>query len=315
MGNPHIRRIIDVADPDEIAQGFIHWQARYEQLSKGKFIGSMTECWLNDIQIIEENLSQQIFMTGSARPNAVSVGVLTAMSEPAIWHGQAFGQHHIACMSQQEELELNVASGTRMANITIPFYLFPEFDESDVMAHLLKGQHASFLYHPALAQQVRIKLQQVMTEVAHSPQYFEHLEVQRLLTSELIGLVDAYMALALPKTISASTEKARRVVKTAHTFIEMHPDIPISMVDLCSVTFTSRRTLQYCFEKIVGISPTSYLKMIRLNAVKRMLANGNVSVSQAAAHWGFWHLSQFATDYKKAFGMLPSEMLKNNRSI
>ena len=73
--------------------------------------------------------------------------------------------------------------------------------------------------------------------------------------------------------------------------------------------------VSYCFEKIVGISPTSYLKMIRLNAVKRMLAKGNVSVSQAAAHWGFWHLSQFATDYKKAFGMLPSEMLKNNRSI
>ncbi|AXF85985.1 HTH-type transcriptional activator Btr [Ephemeroptericola cinctiostellae] len=318
IASPEIRNIIDVNDPDEIAQGFTYWQARYEQLSKGKFIGSITECWINDVQIVEESLSQQIFMTGSARPHAVSIGVLSSFSEPAIWHGQAFGHHHIACMSQQEELELNVPGGTRMTSITIPFYIFPEFaqqDGAEGAQQLFNGQHASFLYHPALAQDIRIKLQQIIGEISRFPQHFKSVDVQRLLISELIGLVDAYISLAHPKVFSASTEKARRVVKTAHAFIESHPDTAVSIVDLCKVTFTSRRTLQYCFEKIVGISPHAYLKMIRLNAVKRLLAKGSVTVSEAAANWGFWHLSQFANDYKKAFGVLPSDTLKNGNGM
>jgi AraC family ethanolamine operon transcriptional activator len=33
-------------------------------------------------------------------------------------------------------------------------------------------------------------------------------------------------------------------------------------------------------------------------------------VQDVAAAWGFWHLSQFATDYRKLFGTRPSDTLK-----
>jgi AraC family ethanolamine operon transcriptional activator len=33
-------------------------------------------------------------------------------------------------------------------------------------------------------------------------------------------------------------------------------------------------------------------------------------VQDVAAAWGFWHMSQFATDYRKLFGMRPSDTLK-----
>jgi AraC family ethanolamine operon transcriptional activator len=35
-----------------------------------------------------------------------------------------------------------------------------------------------------------------------------------------------------------------------------------------------------------------------------------VTIQDIASHWGFWHLSQFAQDYKKLFGELPSATLK-----
>jgi AraC family ethanolamine operon transcriptional activator len=37
-------------------------------------------------------------------------------------------------------------------------------------------------------------------------------------------------------------------------------------------------------------------------------------VQDVAAAWGFWHLSQFATDYRKLFGVRPSETLKTVHS-
>lgn len=311
----------DISDPDEIAERFTHWNARYEQLSHGKFVGAITECWVNDIQIFEEVLSQQIFMTGSSRPDSVSIGVLSSLSGNAIWHGEAFNMDHVACMSQQENLELNTPNNSRMLSVSIPFYLFP--DTIDEEAHesnfkkLVMGEHANFVCDPRLAQEVRDKLQGLIDSLRQHPERFSSSQVQRILTSEVIGLAEDYAVSAHAKPIAPSLEKASRVVRMAREFVESKPDTPVSVLELCQVTFTSRRTLQYCFEKIVGVSPAAYLKMIRLNAVKRELSHASAltSVSDVAAQWGFWHLSQFASDYRKSFGVLPSDTLKKAHGL
>ena len=36
------------------------------------------------------------------------------------------------------------------------------------------------------------------------------------------------------------------------------------------------------------------------------------ALQDVAAAWGFWHLSQFATDYRRMFGMRPSEALRES---
>jgi AraC-like DNA-binding protein len=50
-----------------------------------------------------------------------------------------------------------------------------------------------------------------------------------------------------------------------------------------------------------------------LNGVRRGLrdAEKGVAVQDVAAHWGFWHLGQFAQDYKRLFGELPSTTLRH----
>jgi AraC family ethanolamine operon transcriptional activator len=61
------------------------------------------------------------------------------------------------------------------------------------------------------------------------------------------------------------------------------------------------------------MAPATYLRAIRLNGARRDLCNASPetrSVQDVAAAWGFWHLSQFATDYRKLFGMKPSDTLK-----
>ena len=34
-----------------------------------------------------------------------------------------------------------------------------------------------------------------------------------------------------------------------------------------------------------------------------------VTIQDIASHWGFWHLGQFAQDYRHLFGELPSDTL------
>jgi len=55
------------------------------------------------------------------------------------------------------------------------------------------------------------------------------------------------------------------------------------------------------------------LRTIRLNGARRDLRNAascHATVQDIAAAWGFWHLSQFASDYKDLFGELPSASLR-----
>ena len=88
-----------------------------------------------------------------------------------------------------------------------------------------------------------------------------------------------------------------------------HAADPISVLDLCREFYVSRRTLQNIFTQVLGVGPNAWLKMVRLNAVRRELLNPtskHFTVKDAAMHWGFWHLSQFAMDYQQFFKELPS---------
>jgi AraC family ethanolamine operon transcriptional activator len=64
------------------------------------------------------------------------------------------------------------------------------------------------------------------------------------------------------------------------------------------------------------MSPVTYLRALRLNGVRRELKRGgDEAVADRAARWGFWHQSRFAADYKHLFGELPSETLRQARSL
>ncbi|MGB3666975.1 MAG: helix-turn-helix domain-containing protein, partial [Bermanella sp.] len=91
-----------------------------------------------------------------------------------------------------------------------------------------------------------------------------------------------------------------------------HHERAITLSELCEACHTSRRTLQNSFESILGLSPIQYLRYTRLNGVRRDLkqAKTGETIGDIAARWGFWHLGQFAKDYKNVFGELPKETLK-----
>jgi len=91
-----------------------------------------------------------------------------------------------------------------------------------------------------------------------------------------------------------------------------HADEPLSILEVCCRVGTSRRKLNYCFQDVLGTTPIKYLRSLRLNSVRRAIrqAAPGVTIQDIASHWGFWHLSQFAQDYKHLFGELPSDTLR-----
>ena len=57
-----------------------------------------------------------------------------------------------------------------------------------------------------------------------------------------------------------------------------------------------------------------YLRTLKLNKVRKILKHSgiqNTHTTDIANNYGFWHMGQFAKDYKNLFGELPSETLNN----
>ncbi|MCD6187336.1 MAG: helix-turn-helix domain-containing protein [Desulfuromusa sp.] len=82
--------------------------------------------------------------------------------------------------------------------------------------------------------------------------------------------------------------------------------------DICRALQISERTLQRVFQKRYGGSPRFHINALRLNRVYKELrsaSTGEENVVIVANRWGFWHMGQFAADYRKMFGELPSATL------
>jgi AraC-like DNA-binding protein len=107
-----------------------------------------------------------------------------------------------------------------------------------------------------------------------------------------------------------------RAISAALGFLEQHQREAPTVARVCRETGVSWRTLDRAFKERFGIGPKVYLQHLRLDGVRADLANrsGNDRIADVANAWGFWHMGQFARDYRRLFGELPSETSSSRRS-
>lgn len=289
------------------------WNQVYDQLSKGRFHGQVTEALIGDVQLFEEKTSQAVFETGPGRTGVVALGVFAHLDGEARWRGHTVGMDHVTALSDHATLELRTPPNCTMMSVTVPVSMLPVEDEQmRVDAASLLASADNYVHNPAFAATLRHRLSIALLTMTYQPYQLALSEARDQLVSELVGLVDEYLCLATNGDGTADARKALQVVARARDYIEANPDRPVTVLDLCQRTFTSRRTLQYCFTQVIGMSPAAYLKIVRLNGLHRDLMNsrGARTIGDMAARWGFWHLSQLSVDYKGLFGELPSETVK-----
>jgi AraC family ethanolamine operon transcriptional activator len=138
-------------------------------------------------------------------------------------------------------------------------------------------------------------------------------EVRRVAawSDDLLDLL--LLALVNHTGVRKPSPMARRRSKAFDRALEVIEEMegePVSLSDLCRYASVSERTLQYAFRERLSVTPKEYIQLFRLNRVRgelRTTAARDVLISDIANQFGFWHLGQFAADYRKFFGELPSE--------
>jgi transcriptional regulator GlxA family with amidase domain len=97
-------------------------------------------------------------------------------------------------------------------------------------------------------------------------------------------------------------------------YLEAHADEPLTPQQLARVGCMSVRALHAAFQQVLGETPMSYLRRVRLDRAHAELLRGDparVRVTDVAVRWGFCTQSRFAQQYRDRFGELPSRTLRS----
>ncbi|OII36656.1 hypothetical protein BIU98_17200 [Curtobacterium sp. MMLR14_010] len=115
---------------------------------------------------------------------------------------------------------------------------------------------------------------------------------------------------ALPAELSLPRNaRLRAMVEYVHA----HVREAVTVGDLAVVGELSVRSVQESFARVLGVSPLTYLREVRLERVRDDLLEQDpqsVTVGDVARRWGFAHLGRFSAAYYERFGEYPKQTLR-----
>ena len=118
-----------------------------------------------------------------------------------------------------------------------------------------------------------------------------------------------------PDKITVNAEEERLVSQMLKA-IEAHIDDEQYNADvLARDVAMSRASLYKKLQTILGITPTDFIRNVRLKQAALLLAETNLSINEIADRVGFITPRNFSSQFKKMFGVLPSEYREPKRQI
>lgn len=157
---------------------------------------------------------------------------------------------------------------------------------------------------------------ELLDAVESRPGMFNNPTVCEEILQELISHL-LQISANLPPQRPISSLPARQLgLGRALEYLRYRMDSRLSIEELYRVAGVSERTLRYAFREEYGLSPTEFMRRRRLHAVRRQLNTSDrehTTVSEVAARYGFTELGRFAAEYRRLFGVRPSDSLRSCR--
>ena len=300
---------------DEFAEATSGWSLDWRQLDRGPLSARLLQVSTPSVMVTQFLFSRKFHQRGTSPPGMRTFGIVSAHSTPVEWNGREGSKNRIEifpatdeydCVSHPEFHASGVSiSEDRIRSVAETLGLpdplegirdEPCFVESDPGRMEALRRSLSGLYST-----VGADAEVLLSEAALSEMEFE-------IHSALVG------ALATgPETDLRSPHPTlrSRALRLALEYVEEHADCAPSIEDICVASGASYRTLNRAFLDRFDVAPKQYLQAVRLNGVRRdlRLMGPYSAITDVANEWGFWHMGQFAADYQRQFGELPSDTL------
>jgi AraC family transcriptional regulator, ethanolamine operon transcriptional activator len=300
-------------DFEELTVAARLWDIDLLQLDTGCFQGETLQAAAGRVLLSEGRFGRVLKQQGTA-PKAMRTFVIPATREVRFkWRGLDVEPDDLLVFPQDGELHCISQPDFHVFTVSLPESLLYETAKmADATRFLEMLLHERMRCPSPLMACLREYLRGVIQTMKEDAQLLNNSAVVRDWQCEIpLRLVKA-MTAADTSTKILPVGKRQRAIKRAEQYIMQFQNRPLTVSDVCQAANVSERTLQYAFIEQIGVTPRAYLKAVRLNGVRRDLKHAHphaVRINEIASHWGFWHMGQFAADYRRHFCELPSQTL------
>ncbi|TQS46084.1 helix-turn-helix transcriptional regulator [Cryptosporangium phraense] len=102
-------------------------------------------------------------------------------------------------------------------------------------------------------------------------------------------------------------------LRRAVAFIEDHPQDDVAIADIAAAAHVSVRAVQLAFRRHLAMTPTEYLRRVRLSRAHEALRAADpttTTVAAVACRWGFPSPGRFAALYRRTYRVTPGQTLR-----
>ena len=288
------------------------------QLSPGGFLGTINFADFGNLKFTHVYQNQATKSNGGKSTDNIAFSMVFHPNLiQASSHGCAVGKYDLFGFDHMREVDIFVNKDVHLVMSSVNMRAF--YTLSEQMGYNLTPkalQENALSLHPASLQPLKAFYEEITHVFNTQTSLLMQLQMQSLIIEDFLPL--------LINTFGKGIQKKQRIlkpfrryslVKKAEEISKSYRDKPLTLQKLCEELQTSRTALSSGFEEVFGISPMAYIKIQRLNGVRRALINADPNIKtvmDVAQEWGFWNAPHFAKDYKEMFGELPSKTLRGN---
>lgn len=327
MSDPHLESATDSQTPscylirrtfDDVEQMIVEarqWNLDFRQIECGEFHGDLLQFGSAGVHISDARFGRSLIQKGSPPAGMRTIAVPANPSIRLQWRNRRVDGQSLMVFPRGSELESVSGPDFHVYTCSLPESLFSEVGNKLGVGELdrLCARGNAVRVAASAINRLRDFLLRVCTAARDNPRGLSSDLFRSQLTSVLPSQILA--ALAQARGVCPPAAKARRAaaISTAEAYIERHACDDPRVREIAQAVGVSERTLEYAFIERFGIGPKEFITGYRFSAVRRALRAADrrmTRVSELANAWGFWHMGQFAAEYRRRFGELPSETLR-----
>lgn len=320
----HIEPLVIVRQFDDIdacAKVINPFGVTANQLTPGYFVGNVNFVDFRGLKFMHITSNQTVTLRGSKSPDDVTFAtMLQANQAQLVSHGCPIKKQDIFGFDPTRETNIITGKDSHIVIARLNLQVFQSLAQQ--MGYNLGQKFLSqnlIRFHCSSLRHLRAYYQQITQILISEPSLLMQPQMQSLIVEDFLPLLISTLGKSAPQNQNRpKTFRRYSIVKKAEEIAQSHTDQPLTLKQLCDDLGTSSSALCYGFQDIFGLSPIAYLKIQRINGVRRTLRDADpktTTVMQVAQQWGFFSDGHFCTYYKQMFGELPSQTLRSRTNL
>ncbi|RDU96236.1 helix-turn-helix domain-containing protein [Trinickia dinghuensis] len=300
------------SDAGEHAALLAGWDQQYFQLDSGCFRSTLQQINTDDIHLFHESVNRRIVQRGSTPRDTVAFGIVLDAQEPVTFSGQSVQKDSVIFGRSNCDFFMHFPSGAELLGIAISQSQLDGNPRLAERVRTLTTTHAATLPVASDTRQHILGFWHRFVDEARAwIELADPALAERCVSTQLVELLDLMLDGARDDRDADITWMSHSdIVARVHRMLVEHPQEPVTVQQISEALRISRRTVQNSFRLVTNKSPIEYMRAVRLNFVRQMLRTSHPSeltVRDAAQHWGFFHSGHFTQDYRKLFDAAPSD--------